>query len=80
MHYSTVSFFVTQCSDIKSSKNTGMLYMHVFGENDEEEPLKLNIWGKAATDKFKNIVKPGGVSPFHSYSNIALHNLLGNND
>ncbi|KAH7705348.1 hypothetical protein AAVH_27449 [Aphelenchoides avenae] len=46
------------------SKNTSYPYVQIFGENDEEEPLKLNIWGKAATEMFLPIVKAGGLYKF----------------
>lgn len=63
----TVSFVVTEVSEPKTSKN-GFRYMQIFGVNDEEEPLKLNVWGAIATEKFNSIVKPGAVNKILSFS------------
>lgn len=52
---------MTELSTQKTTKN-GTAFMHVFGVNDEEEPLRISVWGKPAVDTIIEKVKINGVS------------------
>ncbi|KAH7701637.1 hypothetical protein AAVH_31226 [Aphelenchoides avenae] len=45
MNNKSLSIVVTELSTQKTTKN-GTAFMHVFGVNDEEEPLRISVWGK----------------------------------
>lgn len=52
---------MTELSTQKTTKN-GTAFMHVLGVNDEEEPLRISVWGKPAVDTIIEKVKINGVS------------------